>query len=133
SLSCCSQFMPPPAMGPSTGDWQLCPLVLMCRHSWSIGYPHPYFGCKFLVFFGLQAGLRCKIVKTKEFPAKSSRERSYGTFFRLLAAIGWMAALKGRSGTIRRKASEDHCATKWGNNLQGLAVQAGGLRHGKRK
>jgi hypothetical protein len=50
-----------------------------------MGYPHPYFGHKILVFFGLQAGLRCKIVKTKEFPAKSSRIRSYGQFRPLLA------------------------------------------------
>jgi hypothetical protein len=28
----------------------------------------------------LQTGLRCKIVITKEFPAKSSRIRSYGAF-----------------------------------------------------
>jgi hypothetical protein len=39
-------------------------------------YPHPYLGRKFLVFLRLQAGYRCKIVKTKEFPAKSSRIRS---------------------------------------------------------
>jgi hypothetical protein len=44
-------------------------------------YPHPYFRRKILVFFGLQEELRCKIVKTKEFPAKSSRIRSYGTFW----------------------------------------------------
>jgi hypothetical protein len=43
-------------------------------------YPHPYFGRKILVFLRLQAGVRCKIVKTKEFPAKSSRIRSYGPF-----------------------------------------------------
>jgi hypothetical protein len=55
---------------------------------WNIGYPHPYFGCKILIFTRLQAGLRCKIVKTKEFPAKSSRIRSYGTFRPLLAAYG---------------------------------------------
>jgi hypothetical protein len=42
------------------------------------GYPHPYFVNKFLVFMGLQAWLRCKIVKTKELSAKSSRIRSYG-------------------------------------------------------
>ena len=29
-----------------------------------------------------------------------------------------------RAGTIGGKASEDYCATKWGNYLQGLAVQA---------
>jgi hypothetical protein len=38
--------------------------------------PHPYFGRKILVFIGLQTVLRCKIVKTKELPAKSSRIRS---------------------------------------------------------
>jgi hypothetical protein len=48
-------------------------------------YPHPYFGRKILVFLRLQTGLRCKIVKTKEFPAKSSRIRSYGPFRPLLA------------------------------------------------
>jgi hypothetical protein len=48
-------------------------------------YPHPYFGHKILVFLRLQAGLRCKIVKTKEFPAKSSRIRSYRTFWPLSA------------------------------------------------
>jgi hypothetical protein len=45
------------------------------------GYPHPYFGRKILVFLRLRGGLRCKIVKTKEFPAKSSRIRSYGPFW----------------------------------------------------
>ena len=43
-------------------------------------YPHPYFGRKILFFLRLQGGVRCKIVKTKEFPAKSSRIRSYGPF-----------------------------------------------------
>jgi hypothetical protein len=43
-------------------------------------HPHPYFGCKVLVFLRLQTRLRCKIVKKKEFPAKSSRIRSYGPF-----------------------------------------------------
>jgi hypothetical protein len=33
-------------------------------------YPHPYFGRKILVFMSLQTVLRCKIVKTKELPAK---------------------------------------------------------------
>jgi hypothetical protein len=46
----------------------------------SVTPPHPYFGCKFLVFLRLQTGLRCKIFKTKEFPAKSSWIRSYGLF-----------------------------------------------------
>jgi hypothetical protein len=50
-----------------------------------MGYPHPYFGRKILVFMRLQTGLRCKIVKTKEFPAKSSRIRSYGPFWLLPA------------------------------------------------
>jgi hypothetical protein len=67
---------------------------------WTMGYPHPYFGRKILVFLRLQTGLRCKIVKTKEFPAKSSRIRSYGTFWPLLAASGWKAARKGRAGTM---------------------------------
>jgi hypothetical protein len=43
----------------------------------STRYPHPYFANKFLVFFSLQAWLRCKILRTKKFPAKSSRIRSY--------------------------------------------------------
>jgi hypothetical protein len=46
-------------------------------------YPHPYFGRKILVFMRLQEGLRCKIVITKELPAKSSRIRSYGPFWPL--------------------------------------------------
>jgi hypothetical protein len=48
----------------------------------------------------LQTGLRCKIVKTKEFPAKSSRIRSYGTFWSLLAVFGWQMARRGRAGTM---------------------------------
>jgi hypothetical protein len=39
-------------------------------------YPHPYFWHKILVFIGLQTVFRCKIVKTKELPAKSPRIRS---------------------------------------------------------
>jgi hypothetical protein len=54
--------------------------------------PHPYFASKFLFFFGLQAWLRCKIVKTKKFPAKSSSKRSYAQFWPLTAAFGWNAA-----------------------------------------
>ena len=42
-------------------------------------YPHPYFANKFLVFFSLRAWLRCKILRTKKFPAKSFRIRSYAT------------------------------------------------------
>jgi len=61
-------------------------------------YPHPYFGRKFLVFLRLQTGLRCKIVKTMKFPAKSSRIWSYGLFQPLLAASGWKEAQSGRSG-----------------------------------
>jgi hypothetical protein len=53
---------------------------------WMIGYPHPYFVNKFLVFLRLQVGLRRKILITKKFPAKSSRIRSYVTFRPLLAA-----------------------------------------------
>jgi hypothetical protein len=64
-----------------------------------MGYPHPYFGRKILVFFGLQAGLRCKVVKTKEFPAKSSRIRSYGPFSPLSAVSDWKTARSGRAGT----------------------------------
>jgi hypothetical protein len=54
--------------------------------------PHPYFGRKILVFRSLRVGLRCKIVKTKKLPAKSSRIRSYETFLLVLAASGWKAA-----------------------------------------
>jgi hypothetical protein len=39
-------------------------------------YPHPYFGRKLFVFLMLQAMCRCKIFKTKELSAKSSRIRS---------------------------------------------------------
>jgi hypothetical protein len=56
---------------------------------WNIGYPHPYFGRKILVFLRLQTGVRCKIVITKELPAKSSRIRSYGPFWPLPAAF-WL-------------------------------------------
>jgi len=56
--------------------------------SWNIGYPHPYFGRKILVFLRLQGGLRCKILKTKKFPAKYSWQRSYGTFRALSSAFG---------------------------------------------
>jgi hypothetical protein len=45
-----------------------------------IGYPHPYFANKLLVFLRLRVGLRCKILITMKFPAKSSRIRSYVTF-----------------------------------------------------
>jgi hypothetical protein len=59
---------------------------------WNIGYPHPYFGRKILVFLRLEGGLRCKILKTMKFPAKYSWQRSYVTYrllfgnFRLKAA-----------------------------------------------
>jgi hypothetical protein len=52
-----------------------------------VGYP-PYFGNKILVFMSLEAGLRCKIVKTMEFPAKSSRIRSYAMIRPQLMAFG---------------------------------------------
>jgi hypothetical protein len=38
--------------------------------------PHPYFGHKILVSISLQTIFRCKIVRTKELTAKSSRIRS---------------------------------------------------------
>jgi hypothetical protein len=50
--------------------------------------PSPYFVRKILVFFNLQVGLRCKILKTMKFHAKSSRIRSYGEFHPLLAVPG---------------------------------------------
>jgi hypothetical protein len=59
-------------------------------------YPHPYFGHKILVSKSLQAGLRCKIVKTKEFPAKSSRTRSYGPFRPLPAGMRRKKDVPGR-------------------------------------
>jgi hypothetical protein len=52
-------------------------------------YPHPYFVRKILVFLSLQVWLRCKIVKTMKFPAKSSRKGSYAYFRPLRAASGW--------------------------------------------
>jgi hypothetical protein len=39
-------------------------------------YPHPYFGSKFLAFYRLQAGIRCKIFRAKELFAKYFRIRS---------------------------------------------------------
>jgi hypothetical protein len=38
--------------------------------------PHPYFGRKVVVLLLLQTGVGCKVVKTKELFAKSSRIRS---------------------------------------------------------
>ena len=87
--------------------------------NWYIGYPHPYFGRKILVFLRLQTGLRCKIVKTKEFPAKSSRIRSYGQFRPLPAVFGWQMARKRHPGRCLKEDFWDHCATKKGINLQG--------------
>jgi hypothetical protein len=55
-------------------------------------HPHPYFGDKILVFMSLEAVVRCKIFKTKEFHAKYSRIRSYVEFRPLLVASGWKAA-----------------------------------------
>jgi hypothetical protein len=52
------------------------PLRLRCTAIEEPLYPHPYFGRKILVFMSLQTVLRCKIVKTKELPAKSPRIRS---------------------------------------------------------
>jgi len=60
-----------------------------CLFIYRLPHPHPYFGCKFLVFLSLQTGLRCKIVKTKEFPAKSSSIRSYVTFRPLMTTSAW--------------------------------------------
>ena len=59
-------------------------------------YPHSYFGRNRLVFLSLQDGLRCKIFKTKEFPAKSSRIRSYETFQPLPAEKRRKKDLPGR-------------------------------------
>jgi hypothetical protein len=67
---------------------------------WIVGYPHPYFGRKVVVFLRLQMGLRYKVVKTKEFPANSSRIRSYGTCWPLPAASGWKTARRGRTETM---------------------------------
>jgi hypothetical protein len=49
----------------------------------------------------LQTGVRCKIVKTKEFPAKSSRIRSYGQFWPLPASF------RLKSGAKRRRRDDD--------------------------
>jgi hypothetical protein len=68
----------------------------------------------------LQAGSRCKIVKTMKFLAKSSRERSYAQILPLPAASGWKAG-KFREGDWK-KDFWDHCAIKGENNLQAPAV-----------
>jgi hypothetical protein len=65
--------------------------------------PHPYSGCKLLIFFRLQAACRCKIFKTKEILAKYSRIRSYETFQLLLAASTWITANMRCMGTIVEK------------------------------
>jgi hypothetical protein len=52
--------------------------------------PHPYFVNKILVFLRLQAGLRCKIVKTKEFPAKIVQDKE----LRGVSASGNLFGLK---------------------------------------
>jgi hypothetical protein len=59
--------------------------------------PHPYFVSKILVFLSLQAWLRCKILKTMKFPAKSSRERSYALFRPLSVVYGWKTDGLGRT------------------------------------
>jgi hypothetical protein len=88
-------------------------------------YPHPYFANKILVFFGLRAGLRRKIVKTMKFPAKLSRERSYAQF----RASARSFRLEGGTKKTHRdddckKDFRDHCATKQGNNLHGTCGAA---------
>jgi hypothetical protein len=63
--------------------------------------------------------LRCKIVKTKELSANSSRKRSYGTFFALPVSASSNAARKRRAGTITgRKTAWNDCAANEENNLQ---------------
>src|SRR6266568_234124 len=47
--------------------------------------PHPYSVEKFLVFKGLQTGLRCKVLSAIELAAESSRVRTYGHFWGLFA------------------------------------------------
>jgi hypothetical protein len=64
---------------------------LIGQPSGHLVYPHPYFVNKILVFMSLQAGLRCKILKTMKFPAKYSWIRSYVTFRPLTAACGCKA------------------------------------------
>jgi hypothetical protein len=54
---------------------------------WSTQYPHPYFVRKFFVFFDLRTGFRCKILRTKKFPAKSSKQRSYTDYGRGLEGM----------------------------------------------
>jgi hypothetical protein len=82
---------------------------------------------KIPAFLSLQAGVRCKIVKTMKFPAKSSRERSYACFQPLAAASGWKAA------TCRdddwEKDFQNHCATKLRNYLQTHVVRQASVSH----
>src|ERR1039458_3558151 len=86
--------------------------------------PHPYFVNKFLVFLSLQTGLRCKIVKTKKFPAKSSRIRSYVTFRPLLAASGWKPRDEGAPGRLEGKLLRIIVRRRGEIICKGLAVQA---------
>ena len=86
--------------------------------------PHPYFVNKFLVFLSLQTGLRCKIVKTKKFPAKSSRIRSYVTFRPLLAASGWKRRDEGAPGRLEGKLLRIIVRRRGEIICKGLAVQA---------
>jgi hypothetical protein len=85
----------------------------------------------------LQTGLRCKIVKTKEFPAKSSRIRSYETFWPLMATFAWSPRspnardqghpVKRSPRTMFEGRLLESLCTKWGNNLQ-RACRPGGWR-----
>jgi len=95
---------------------------MMRRQSRHLGYPHPYFVGKFLCFMRLQGGLRCKIVKTKKFPAKSSRIRSYGDSGQWTVVSGQEkhGSLVGGHALIVRAGKEIMC--------KGLAVQADALR-----
>jgi len=69
--------------------------------------PHPYFGRKILVFMRLQKWLRCKIVKTMKFPAKSSRIRSYKQF---LAFVG---SFRLKGGDVLERLLESLCDEGW--------------------
>jgi hypothetical protein len=54
-------------------------------------HPHPYFGCKILVFMRLQAVHRCKIVKTKELTCKIVQDKELGG---VSASVGGILAAR---------------------------------------
>jgi len=76
--------------------------------------PHPYFGCKILVFLRLQTVCRRKIVKIKELTYKIFQDKELGVIS--TSAGGILAARRGRDDA--GKAPEDYCAAKSRNNPQ---------------